>query len=400
MNAYVEPAHVTGNGTLKGAPILSFAVDRWDDVPRCRHHVMARLARSHRVLFVSPQRHLRNALDAPPPGTGEVRRVDENLYTYIPSRWLPYSHRPLLNRLLSRLHVFAIKRLMRRLGMERPILYLWHPAFAHLIGRFGERAVVYHCYDEYAAFGGSDRERVTALETRLLESADVVFAVSEGLRALKARVNPNTHLVPNGVDYELFAAAQDPATPLAPELRDLPKPVVGCVTRIVPEYFDADLLRQIFTRRPDWSFVVVGPESAATTRAKRALDALKALPNVHLLGRREFSSLPSYLKGFDACLIPYVLSENKLLADPLKLYEYLAAGKPVISKPLPFPDNINEVIAKADGVDEWVDAIDRAMRTDSPAAVARRQAVARASTWDARVGQISTLIAAADTEPA
>ena len=94
--------------------------------------------------------------------------------------------------------------------------------------------MVYHCYDEYAAFDGTDRERVTAMETRLLESADVVFAVSEGLRTLKARVNPNTHLVPNGVEYELFAAAQDPATPLAAELRDLPKPVVGAPGAVRP----------------------------------------------------------------------------------------------------------------------------------------------------------------------
>jgi glycosyltransferase involved in cell wall biosynthesis len=116
---------------------------------------------------------------------------------------------------------------------------------------------------------------------------------------------------------------------------------------------------------------------------------------VHLLGRRELSALPSYLKGFDACLIPYVLTENKLLADPLKLYEYLAAGKPVISKPLPGLARFSNVVAFAITADEWIDAIDAAIGHDSEDAVARRQEIARQHTWDNRVDVIGRLIAKA-----
>jgi glycosyltransferase involved in cell wall biosynthesis len=294
----------------------------------------------------------------------------------------------------ARLHIRAVRRIMRQLGMHRPILYIWHPFFADVIGHLDERAIVYHCYDEYAAFSVSDRARVAADELRVLHAADVVLAVSDGLCRLKSPANANTHLVHNAADYDHFASARDPATPVAPELRGLPAPVIGCVTRVVPEYFDADLLRRVFARRPDWSFVVVGPEYGGGEQATRSLRALKELPNVHLLGRREFTALPSYLKAFDACLIPYVLSENKQLADPLKLYEYLAAGKPVISKPLPLSDDVRGVVASADGPDEWIEAIDRALRTDSTALVAQRQAIARRNTWDARVERISQLIAA------
>jgi glycosyltransferase involved in cell wall biosynthesis len=389
------PAHQPPERSgFEGASILSFAVDRWDDVPRCRHHVLSRLAASNRVLFVSPPNHIREVFRHPPSDAGRLKQVSTNLFTYVPPRWLPYTYGyPLLNRLFAWLRNLDVRRRMRQLGMRRPILYIWHPFFADVVGRFGEKLVVYHCYDEYAAFSGSDRARVVAQERRVLEAAAVVFAVSEGLCQLKAKVNSNTHLVRNAVDYDLFASAQNSDLPLAPELANIPRPVIGCVTRIVPEYFDARLLREIFVTRPDWSLVVVGPASMGTGHAAEAFESLKALPNVHLLGRREFRDLPSYIKGFDACVIPYVLSENKLLADPLKLYEYLAAGKPIISKPLPLLTWMGDMVGMADGVDEWIAAIDSAIRTDSAEKIARRQELARANTWDERVQRIRQAIA-------
>jgi glycosyltransferase involved in cell wall biosynthesis len=388
-----SPPRQADPDVLRGESILAFALDRWDDVPRSRHHVMSRLARTNRVLFVSPPTGIRRVLRHAPADAGRLRRVGETLHTYVPSRWLPYTDRsPRLDAALAGLRHLRIRHLMRRLGMSRPILYLWHPFFAGTIGAFGEKAIAYHCYDEYVAFKGVDRERVSALERRILERADVVFAVSEGLRAEKARVNRNAVLIRNAVDFDLFSRAQAPETPIAPEVARLPRPVIGCVTRVVPEYFDAELLREVFARRPDWSFVVIGPELASASEAGRSLQRLKALPNVHLLGRRDLPSLPSYLKGVDACLIPYVLSENKLLADPLKVYEYLAAGKPVISKRLPTLAWLGEAVAGAEGADEWVAAIEQELNGDSPARIARRQEIARANTWDDRIRRISAAL--------
>jgi glycosyltransferase involved in cell wall biosynthesis len=386
VSARPEPA------ALQGASIVSFAVDRWTDVPRCRHHVMSRLARRNRVLFTAPPWQLREAIFAGANGETGLARVADNLYTYAPPRWLPDSYRfPRFNRCSLRLRSRLLSRTLRRLGIDRPIVYIWHPLFADVIGELDEQLVVYHCYDEYSAFAGADRDGVADAEARILAAADLVFTVSEGLHARKSRFNPNTYLVRNAVDYRLFAAAQDAHTPIPGELGDIRRPIVGCVTRIVPEYFDAPLLRAIFAARPDWSFVVVGPECSASP----ALSDLKALPNVHLLGRRPFTDVPSYLKAFDACLIPYVLTENKRLADPLKLYEYLAAGKPVVSKPLASLTAFGDVVTFASGTGEWIAAIDEAVRGDSPDAIGRRQAVARHHTWDNRVELISQLIARA-----
>ena len=375
---------------LEGASIVSFAVDRWTDVPRCRHHVMSRLARYNRVLFTSSPWYLRDVFRDSADG-GALTRISDTLHTYRPPRWLPYTYRfPRVDRLSRHLRSQAMTRILDRLGMKRPVLYIWHPSFAEVIREIdGARAVVYHCYDEYAAFTGADRAKVEDDEAELLASADLVLTVSEGLHERKRAVNANTHLVRNGVDYDLFATAQDPELPVAADVRDLPHPIIGCVTRIVPDYFDAALLEEVFRRRPDWTFVVVGPACAQSP----ALSALASLPNVHLVGRRALSALPSYLKAFDACLIPYVLTENKQLADPLKAYEYMAAGKPVVSKPLAALEPFGELITFANTADEWIEGIAEAIHDRSPERVAHRQRMASQNTWDERVERISQLIA-------
>ena len=392
MLATLPSAVRQGPAALEGAPIISFSVDRWTDVPTCRHHVVSRLAQRNRVILATSPWYIRDAFRRDAGDETGLKRVSDSLFTYTSPRWLPYSYRsPLLNRCSLRLRCRLLARSARGLGMEHPILYIWHPSFSDVIGQFDERLVVYHCYDEYAAFTGSDRAQIEEAEARILEAADLVLTVSEGLQARRRVRNENTYLVRNGVDYPLFASAQDPDTSIAEELREIRGPIIGCVTRIVPEYFDAELLRTVFSARPDWSFVVVGPKCSESP----ALAELEALPNVYLLGRRPLTELPLYLKAFDACLIPYVLTENKRLADPMKLYEYLAAGKPVVSKPIAGVTAFSNVVSVASTASEWIDAIDNAIHTDSPERIARRQKVARQNTWDDRVHLISGLIARA-----
>lgn len=378
---------------LEGLSIVSFARDRWNDVPRCRHHVMSRLAERNRVLFVSRSTYIGKALEAivRPEIEYGLSQVTPNLFSFVPPPWLPFSYRPWLDAALSTLMVARLGWLFRQLRMTRPIAYVWHPAAVDLVERLDAQLVVYHCYDEVAAFAGAEPERIRDQERRLLQCADVVFAVSPGLCRRKRAVNPNVFLVRNGVDAARFGAARAPATAVPADIASIKRPVVGCVTRVVPEYFDAGLLRQVFSRRPDWSLVVVGPETGEQAFGRAELRALQALPNVHFLGLRPFDSLPGYLKAMDVCLIPYRLTENKLLADPLKVYEYLAAGKPVVSVPLEeLADDVARLVAVGPDAETWIAAIEDALASDNSERQDARQAVAFANTWDERVRRIST----------
>ena len=392
---------------LEGVPILSFAQDPWEGNWFNRHHLLSRVSRKNPVLYVSAPFHVRDALRGvgwPGAAATGLRRITDTLHLYLPPRWLPYNHRSdLMNRATGRGRALQIRRALKRLGMRRPVLYIWDPQFADMIGRFDERLVVYHCYDEHVDFPGvtsEERKTIQAQEEYILARADIVFAVSSSIRDRKLPFNANTFVVHNAADYELFAAAQSPETAIPADARAIPRPVVGCVTRIVDQYFHVPLMREVFARRPDWSLAVVGPviepqgtgPRAAEQRAQ--LEALRRLPNVHLLGRREQRELPGYLKAFDVCAMAYPMIESVLHTEsPLKMYEYLAAGKPVVSTPLPLLSHLGHVISFAHDAGEWVEAIERALREDSPERIEERREIGRQNTWDSRAAFVSAKLA-------
>ena len=159
-------------------------------------------------------------------------------------------------------------------------------------------------------------------------------------------------------------------------------------------------MREVFQRRPDWSLVVVGPVIEPQGGGERALQQqkelaqLRKLRNVHLIGRREQKELPGYLKAFDVCAMAYPMIESVMHTEsPLKMYEYLAAGKPVVSTPLPLLSELGHVIRFAATAAEWIDAVESALRDNSSERIAERQAIARENTWDQRASVIATALA-------
>lgn len=388
----------------EATPILAFAKDRWNGNWFNRQHLLSRISRKHPVLYVSEPFHIRQALQDLTKGewgaTG-LHKVSETVHEYIPPRWLPFNHRSdLTNRVVVEGRVMQIRAALRRLRIRNPILYIWDPEFAGMIGRFDERLVVYHCYDEHVDFPGTtpaERRTIMAQEEYILSRADIVFAVSRSIYDRKRAFNKNAFIVPNAADYDLFATAQDPATRIPEDVIRIPGPIVGCVTRIVDQYFHVPLMREVFTRRPDWSLVVVGPiiepqgDNARANEQRTQLNALKQLPNVHLIGRREQKELPGYLKAFDVCAMAYPLIENVMHSEsPLKMYEYLAAGKPVVSTPLPLISHLGHVINFARDADEWIKEIETILRDDANEKVDERQKIAQLNTWDSRASFICT----------
>src|SRR5262249_55163466 len=145
--------------------VLSFALERWTDIWRSRHHILSRLGRENTVLHVPPPDYIRDVLGGQSCGTTGVEHISDHLFTYLHPRWLPVNYRfPQIEALLSGWRNRRIRSVMKTLGMREPILYLWYPAFADMMGHFDEHLVVYHCYDEYLAFQMSDAERADVIE--------------------------------------------------------------------------------------------------------------------------------------------------------------------------------------------------------------------------------------------
>jgi glycosyltransferase involved in cell wall biosynthesis len=257
-----------------------------------------------------------------------------------------------------------------------------------LIGQFGERLSVYHCIDEFTAgTSGRKRRTIAALEGDLLVKADVVFANSSLTFENKRRFNSHTYCIPSAADVDHFAQALEPQLALHPAIAAIPQPIAGFIGN-VSNRLDISLLVHVIRRLPEWHFVFVGQ----TYPQKVDLSPLRRLPNVHLLGKHSFWDLPSLVKGMDVCLLPYVSDELARYRSPLKLYEYLAAGRPVVSTMHPEVQEMSYVVYVANTPDEFAHNLTRALEEDSPEQQRRRLSLAQQHSWDLRVEEMERIL--------
>jgi len=373
----------------------------WDaGLPTNRQQIMIRAAqRGHRVLFVESGghigRHLWRLVTGPNRGSvarrlfGCERPVKaitvEKALTIVP--WGQKFR--LANRINSRLTGMRIRRAAASGGLNRPrILWLYDPTAFELVGRAGEDIAAYDVVDDYAEQVGQDARRrrfVAAADEAAAVRSQIVFATTTGLYERQLARNPETHLVRNGADFVHFSHLNG----TAPEVRALAEPVIGFAGNLTVEKVDFDLLEAVARARPEWSFVLVGP---AAENARAGLERLAALNNVHALGFRPYDELPAYVGGFSVGVIPYRSTAYTRNCSPLKVYEYLAAGKPVVASGVPELAGMQPDVALAEGSDAFVAAIEAALGAESPEAVTRRRGLAEKNTWEARTERLLDLV--------
>jgi glycosyltransferase involved in cell wall biosynthesis len=252
---------------------------------------------------------------------------------------------------------------------------------------------VYYCIDDYASYPGMDPVAIQALDDNLTRRADVVFVAPRALVEPKRKLNPNVHFSPHGVDFEMFSQASDPATPLAEEVRALPHPVIGYFGT-VGEFVDFDLLAYLVGSRPQWTFLFVGLIAADVSR-------LRAYPNVVFAGPRPYETLPRWAAAFDVAIYAHRVNRQTRHSNPLKLREYLATGKPVVSVVTPETATFAEVVYLADNPAAYLAAIERALREETAELRSKRMAAVAGVSWDARfqetVAVVDETLARADS---
>jgi GT2 family glycosyltransferase/uncharacterized coiled-coil protein SlyX len=257
-------------------------------------------------------------------------------------------------------------------------LPFWTPLALELHNRYGWK-VVFDCMDEHNGLTIL-RPEMLEDETKLASNADLVLVSSQKLWDKHNGHAARCLRLPNGAEFDHF---HQPAN--GQELADLRHPIVGYYGAIM-EWFDAETVRVAARARPQWSFVLIGNVDTP------AIEPLRHLPNVHFLGEQPYSRLPGYLHKFDVCLIPFKLGPIIQATNPVKFYEYLSAGKPVVSVPMPELMPYQELFYAASGGDEFVAQIERALAEDSPARAAARTEWARHQTWQARYDTLAPAI--------
>ena len=271
-------------------------------------------------------------------------------------------------------------------GFRAPILWLYSPYHANLVGQFDEKLACYYNYDEFPAFLQNTRVKALLREfdDQLTRHVDVVFSTSRSQWEYRKTINPDTYFIPNGVDYDLFHQALNPETPIPSDIVDLKKPIIGLVGWLGVQ-LDLDLLQGIAETFSDGSLVLVGPDGIPDSAKVRQL---RAMSNVHFLGGKPLGSLPQYLKAIDVALIPYRLEGYVLTAYPMKLHEYLAAGRAIVATALPELRPYGHLVRIAETHPEFIRQIGEALHDCAPEAIEARVAMARENTWDQRVAEI------------
>jgi glycosyltransferase involved in cell wall biosynthesis len=275
------------------------------------------------------------------------------------------------------------RRILEAAGCRKIVLYLWRPEHAPALDLAPHDLSCYHIDDEYTFSPveqpTSDRER------HLIARVDRVFIHSPALLEKKGKLNRNTSFVPNGVDFRAYATPQaEPA-----DLRPVPHPRVGYVGRIKGQ-LDLPLAAALAARHPEWSFVFVGPQSRSGD-TRMWVERLARLPNVHFLGEKRVDELPAYTQHFDVCAMWYVMNDYTNFIYPLKLHEYLAAGRPVVATPIRSVREFAGVVELATSEDEWSRSLVRALSDEeaSEGPLRARQRVASSHDWSRLVRRVA-----------
>ncbi len=384
---------------LKNQNIICLSSSQWNSPTWVNpQHLMYRLSQYNRVLYVEPismrfpstrKSDLSKIVYRIKGWFRGAKAVKKRLWVYSPIV-IPLHHiKPI--RILNRLFLkISLRTIQKFLHLHNPILWIFLPTGVDLIGSFGEKLVIYHCVDQYSANPGVNKESITGLEHHLLKKADLVFTTSKSLYNDKKTLNKNTFYLPNVADAAHFKKALKDATVVPEDLKKVPSPIAGFWGAVTGYKIDLKLIAFAADKLPEISFVLIGP--VGTGDPGTDLSLLKSKENVYLFGSRDYKKLPGYLKGFDICFIPFKLNETTRNVFPMKFFEYLSGGKPVVSTNLTSLRDYSSYCYLVRDSKEFVQKIKKALGENETDHKEQRIQLAEKNSWERNVVKLSEVI--------
>jgi len=370
-----------------------------------RQHIMTQLSSERPVLYIEARiwivRLLLDNWRSPGKIVSFLRRtiwpqqMTDTLY--VKSQWnlIPGSRESALiaafNHYLNRWHVIFSAYF---LGFNtHSTIWIYDTEAAEFLSAFPNATVVYDCVDDHAAQAGVDRnpKRVQTEEQLILGRANLVTVTSERLFQQKSGANSNTHLVVNAGDTKAYASPPSTSWPFSfpPD-----GPVIGSVGALDSYKYDFDLLHTIASRHTDWNFVLIGAPLVRhdSREAGVSFTRLQQLPNIHALGPMERQEVPALVAHFDICVIPYRANEYNRASFPLKFWEFMASGKPIVVSGLPELQPYEELVSFAESTEDFEAAITASLQGPD-VHQQKRRILARDHSWQSRACALSLLLA-------
>lgn len=325
---------------------------RWNFVYQRPQHLLSRFARNRRVFFFEEPEYL-DEVSVP------------YLSNQVSSEGVIVSTPKLPRSLQGTRHNMVERRLLSEMLLEQKsddfLLWYYTPMALEFSDHLNPRAIIYDCMDELSAFKNAPAV-LAERERQLMRRADVVFTGGMRLYEAKKTLHKHVYPFPSSIDVKHFVKART-AVQCPGDQSNIPSPRLGFFG-VIDERMDYDLLSKVAEARPDWHIVLIGPF------AKVDPAELPRHPNIHYLGKKNYSELPDYIAGWDVALLPFAQNPSTEFISPTKTPEYLAAGKPVVSTPIhdvihPYGDkNLVSIATDASGFVEAIETILKENRSE------------------------------------
>ncbi len=356
--------------------ILFFSIIDWNFRFQRPQHIASRLARQgHRVFYLKTSLKAGNRYS--------IKEIAKNVYEV----GLPYIEDSTIysDNLENGINIItdALFNLMKQYSIKEHIYFvefpMWYKSVKALKERFGA-PVVFDVLDEFSGFGNVHKD-ISLYEKKMFNIADSVIT-SSALLYNKAKDHfEDCHLVKNGTDFKHFSCLEKNDL-----LEGIKKPIIGYYGAI-SDWFDTDLIEYTAKKHPEWSFVLIGHTFGAK------INRLQKLDNVYFLGEKPYFELPKYLYWFDVCLIPFKDIPLIKSTNPVKFYEYISAGKPVVATRMDELMEFRNIAYIADGRDDFVKKIEVALKKGNRNdLVKKRKSVAKKNDWDKRVYEVRKIL--------
>ncbi len=366
-----------------GGPVVVFLpMNDWHSrMQRTQHLTLALAKRGYRCVYLNP--HLGREFPGRfrPDHAAQVTQLHPGLFelhVHLPRE--PVFHHRLLSAEETSLLAHAARGLLHQLGPSRIVQIVSLPVWmklAQILRQSHSAPIVYDCHDYLPGFRGI-APAILQVEPELFRTSDLVICSANALRERAQSFGvPESHcvLIRNAAAAEFLTtncAEPKPAHPIR----------VGYVGAL-DSWFDVESLHAAAAAHPEWQFHLAGRVE------NPAVGKLSSFPNVHLAGEISFSRLPELLCSFTVAIIPFLLNPLIRATDPIKVYEYLAAGLPIVSSELPELERFGDLIARYRDPPDFVRKIELAARQNDAITVEQRREAARRATWEQRAAELA-----------
>lgn len=371
----------------KSLDIFNFGVIPYEFRHLRQQHLVEQLAKKgHRIFYI--ENEFLPVKKENQYGSFKIKKYKENIYLVTLSsirNIFIYFQKPTSKEVRSIL--VAFRNLKKKINTTNSVVKIDYPFWGYLM-KMIDLPIIYDCMDDYQGFAQTEKH-ILDIEKVLLKKSDLVVVCSNLLKAKLEKYLPkNTILLKNAGEYEHFEKAAHKIFKTPEELLNVRKPIIGYFGAI-GEFIDTSLLKRLALRFKDCSIVLIGE-----LRNQAVIGLPETYKNIFTLGEKPYSSLPAFLQEFDVCLIPFVVNKSTQLIDPVKLYEYLASGKPVVVTDIKEIYEFEDVVYISKNYEQFIQNVSKALEEKDKTLTVKRQHTAKLNTWESRGNVLNSALEA------